>query len=181
LLLVIWWLFLAALLVTPASEPSPELAGIAHVALRVADVEKSREFFGRLGFEQSFEFADPGKPPVAYIKINDRQFVELYQRVDASQPVALLHICYEASDIQALRNEYLQRGLDPSEIRKFRAGNLLFTLHGPEGELLEYTQYLPGSLHVEDRGKHLGARRVSDHLLRVMNSFSSLAVGGNPR
>lgn len=172
--MVVCWLFLAALLVTPASQPSRELAGIAHVALRVADVQKSRAFLGRLGFEQAFEFADSGKPPVAYIKINDRQFVELYQRADASQSAVLLHICYEASDIQALRNEYLQRGLNPSEIRKFRAGNLLFTLHGPAGELLEYTQYIPGSLHVEDRGKHLGARRVSDHLLRAMNSVNNV-------
>ena len=168
------WLFLAVLLATPVSDPSLELTGIAHVAFRVAEVQKSREFFERLGFEQAFEFADPGKPPVAYIKINDRQFVELYQRADASQPVALLHVCYEASDLQALRKEYLKRGLDPAEARKFRAGNLLFTLHDPEGQLLEYTQYMPGSLHFEDRGKHLGARRVSDHLLRAVNSVRNV-------
>lgn len=172
--MAIRWLFLAAWLVTPASGSSLELAGIAHVAFRVADVQKSRRFFERLGFEQAFEFADPGKPAVAYIKINDRQFVELYQRADASQPVALLHVCYEARDLPALRNEYVRRGLDPSEARKFRAGNLLFTLHDPEGELLEYTQYMPGSLHFEDHGKHLGARRVSDRLLRAVNAVRNV-------
>ena len=35
-----------------------ELDGIAHVALRVADVAVSREFYAKLGFEQAFEFTD---------------------------------------------------------------------------------------------------------------------------
>ena len=37
----------------------------------------------------------------------------------------------------------------------------------PEDRLLEYTQYLPGSLHSEDRGKHLGSHPVSRDLLRA--------------
>jgi catechol 2,3-dioxygenase-like lactoylglutathione lyase family enzyme len=39
------------------------LAGIAHVAFRVTDVQKSRDFYRTLGFEQSFEFTDTGKSP----------------------------------------------------------------------------------------------------------------------
>jgi hypothetical protein len=58
--------------------------------------------------------------------------------------------------------------LNPPASKKARAGNLLFTFRDPEGQLLEYTQYLPGSLHFEDRGKHLGDRRISQHLLRAV-------------
>ncbi len=158
-------LLLALTLFSPQPDSSPALAGIAHVAFRVADVQKSRDFYRTLGFEQSFEFADPGKPPVSYIKINDRQFIELYGRGSDSQPAVLLHLCYEATDIESVWNGYVKYGLNPPHSRKARAGNLLFVLHDPEGQTLEYTQYLPGSLHFEDRGKHLSDRRVSQHLM----------------
>jgi catechol 2,3-dioxygenase-like lactoylglutathione lyase family enzyme len=153
---------------SPRPDSSPALAGIAHVAFRVNDVEKSREFYRALGFEQAFEFHDPGKPEVSYIKINDHQFIELYGRANDSRPTGLLHVCYEAADIESLWNEYVKRGLNPPPSRKARAGNLLFVLRDPAGQTLEYTQYLPGSLHFQDRGKHLGNSRVSEQLLRAV-------------
>jgi catechol 2,3-dioxygenase-like lactoylglutathione lyase family enzyme len=136
---------------------SPDLVGVAHVAFRVDDLQKAREFYQKLGFEQAFEFSDAGKTSVAFIKINDRQFIELYPRTDPSQPGGLMHICFEANHIQAVHDAYVKQGLQPTEVKKARAGNLLFVMHDPEGQLLEYTQYLPGSLHSESRGKHLGS------------------------
>jgi catechol 2,3-dioxygenase-like lactoylglutathione lyase family enzyme len=165
---IITVLLLALTLFSPQPDSSPALAGIAHVAFRVADVQKSRDFYRTLGFEQSFEFTDPGKPLVSYIKINDRQFIELYGRASDSQPAGLLHLCYETTGIESLWNEYVKHGLHPPHSRKARAGNLLFVLHDPEGQTLEYTQYLPGSLHFEDRSKHLRDRRVSQHLIRAV-------------
>jgi len=44
---------------------------------------------------------------------------------------------------------------------------LLFAIHDPEGQLIEYTQYLPGSMQFEDRGKHLGEGRVSQQVVGV--------------
>jgi catechol 2,3-dioxygenase-like lactoylglutathione lyase family enzyme len=157
---------LFAMQVAPAPKPSPNLAGIAHVAFHVTDVPKSREFYRALGFEEAFAFNDPGKPPVSYVKVNDRQYIELYQRKDESQPLGLMHVCYEASDLEALHAYYVQQGVDAPAPRKARAGNLLFVLHDPEGQTLEFTQYMPGSLHYEARGKHLGANRVSDQMVR---------------
>ena len=160
-------LLITALFAARLPDSSPALSGIAHVAFRVSDVAKSREFYRALGFEESFEFADPGKPPVSYIKISDHQFVELYGRADNAQPTGLMHVCYEAADIESLWNEYTKRGLNPPPARKARAGNLLFLFHDPENQILEYTQYLPGSLHFEDRGKHLSQRRIAQHLKRA--------------
>lgn len=165
-----------ALCVSGGCAQSPALAGIAHIAFRVRDVAKSRDFYRKLGFEQSFEFADPGKPSVSYIKVNDRQFIELYGRTDESTPTGLMHVCYEVEDIEALRQEDARRGLNPTENRKARAGNFLFVLHDPEGQLLEYTEYLPGSLRYEDRGKHLGEHRVGEYLLRTAIAVKDFAA-----
>ena len=51
--------------------------------------------------------------------------------------------------------------------RKAHAGNLLFNLRDPEGQVIEYTQYLPGSLHSNARGKFVDQARISDHMIDV--------------
>jgi len=152
------------------------LDGIAHVAFRVSDLARSREFYQNLGFEQAFEFTDAKGATVSYIKVNDRQFIELYRRDDESQPLGLMHVCFDAGDLAKVRAAYVERGLKPAEIVKARAGNLLFSMRDLEGLLLEYTQYMPGSLHFNERGKHLGPRRISERLRAASTAVKDLAA-----
>jgi len=154
---------------------SPALSGIAHVAFRVADVAAARAFYQKLGFEQAFEFTREGKTTEAFIKINDRQFIELYPR--DSQPTGLMHVCYESSSLEALYAEYVKRDLKPPAVRKAGAGNLLLVIRDPEENVIEYTQYMPGSMHFEDHGKHLGEHRISQHLLGATVAVRDLAAG----
>jgi len=153
-----------------------DLDGLAHVAYHVTDVAVSREFYDKLGFEQAFEFNDDKGTTTSYVKVNDRQFIELYRRPENAPALGLMHLCFDTSAIEPLRAEYEGRGLKPTENRKARAGNLLFNLKGPEGELLEYTQYMPGSLHSNERGKHLSGRRISDHIVLSSTPVNDLAV-----
>jgi catechol 2,3-dioxygenase-like lactoylglutathione lyase family enzyme len=150
-----------------ASQSKPELDGIAHVAFRVGDVAVSREFYRKLGFEQAFEFTDAKGVTVSYVKVNDRQFIELYRRNSEDEPLGLMHFCFDTADMEGLSTIYQSRGLKPTTPRKAKAGNLLFNLFDPEGHLLEYTQYLPDSLHWNEHGKHLSGNRISDHLIRA--------------
>jgi hypothetical protein len=76
-----------------------------------------------------------------------------------------MHICYLSTDLEPLNAEYTKRELKPSPVRKAGAGNMLMVVRGPENQTLEYTQYMPGSMHYEDHGKHLGENRISQHLL----------------
>lgn len=119
-----------------AGAQSTDLTGIAHVALRVNDLQKSQAFYKTLGFEEAFSFTDDGKVSVSYVKVNDRQFIELIPRISDSQPGGILHTCFEVADIEALHKAYLERGLQPTEPRKARAGNMLFVMHGPDNQLL---------------------------------------------
>jgi catechol 2,3-dioxygenase-like lactoylglutathione lyase family enzyme len=139
--------------------------GIAHVAFRVADLEAARGFYNKLGFEQFFAMQQGERTTEAFLKINDHQFIELYPQTDPPQPLGLMHVCYESNDLEALHAEHVRRGLTVSDVRKAGAGNLLMTMKDPEGQTIEYTQYMPGSRHFEDRGKHLGAQRVAQTLL----------------
>src|ERR1017187_24808 len=152
------------------------LNGVAHVAFRVADVPKSREFYRTLGWEQAFEFSDDKGTATSYVKVNDRQFIELYRRGAPTDALGLMHICLEGADLQALVAAYRKAGLTPTEPRKARAGNVLFNIHDPEGHLIEYTQYLPGSLHMNEKGKHVLETRLSSHMIRVSQSVTDLAA-----
>jgi catechol 2,3-dioxygenase-like lactoylglutathione lyase family enzyme len=150
--------------------------GIAHVAFRVAGLEAARGFYSKLGFEQFFEMKQGEKTTESFVKINDRQFIELYPQTAPAQTIGLMHVCYESSDLAALHAEYAGRGLAVSDVRKAGAGNLLMTMKDPESQTIEYTQYMPGSRHFEDRGKHLGANRVSQMLLGATATARDIAA-----
>jgi catechol 2,3-dioxygenase-like lactoylglutathione lyase family enzyme len=144
---------------------TPALSGIAHAAIRVSDLGRSTAFYEKLGFEEAFAMDKGGTPTEAFLKINDRQFLELYPQQDPSQPIGFMHVCFESKDIERLNQEYLSRGLAPTPVRKAGAGNLLFTMQGPERQNIEYTQYMPGSKHTNDIGLHLGPDRISKQIV----------------
>ena len=158
-----------SVLTTPlkAQSPTPPLAGIAHVAIRVHDLAVARDFYAKLGFQEAFNLAKDGVVYESFIKINDHQFIELYPVTPKDQKVGFLHLCFEGEDLNAIHDDYVSRGLTPTPVRKAGAGNLLFTMVGPEHQNIEYTQYMLGSLHYNDRGKHLGEDRIADRMVSV--------------
>jgi catechol 2,3-dioxygenase-like lactoylglutathione lyase family enzyme len=151
--------------------PSPGLTGIAHVALRVADLQASVAFYEKLGYTKAFELSKEGHVDETFIKINDEQFIELYPVSGRDRQIGFLHLCFESKDIASVNAFYLQQGLSPTPVKKAGAGNLLFTMTGPDTPVgkqnMEYTQYMPGSLHSRDVGQHLGPDRIGDKLLAV--------------
>ncbi len=153
----------ALLCATLGRAQAPNQVGIAHVAFRVANLEASRAFYvDKMGFEEFYATRDSaGRITEDYLKVNDHQFIELYPRTDPPRPLGLMHVCWEASDIQAMRDEYAKRGLEIGDVRKAGAGNLLTVAHEPEGQTIEYTQYQPGSRHWVIRGQKLGPKRVA--------------------
>ena len=151
--------------------PPAPFNGIAHVAIRVHDLAASVAFYQKLGFEQAFDLRKNDIPYESFIKINDTQFIELYPTTERDPAVGFLHLCFEGVDLNAIYDDYITHGLTPTAVRKAGAGNLLFTMAGPlqpsGPQNIEYTQYMPGSLHSDDQGKHLGEDRVADKLIAV--------------
>jgi len=165
-----WFLLLALAIFCAASHHSfaqtTPITGIGHIAYRASDLDKEVAFLQKLGFEQSFGFTNAaGKTTEVFVKINDREFIEVYPQTDPSQPLGWMHVCYESADINALYSALVAHGLKPATVRKASAGNLISSLDDPEGRVTEFTQYMPGSRHTLDRGQHLGEHRVSDELV----------------
>ncbi|MDR3749977.1 MAG: VOC family protein [Terracidiphilus sp.] len=155
---------------------TPPITGIAHFAFRVGNLDQARAFFHKLGFEESFVLTEGGKASEVFVKINDRQFIELYPRTADSQPLGWMHVCFESDALSALNELYVAHGLKPPPVAKAGAGNLLFSISDPEGRITEFTQYMPGSRHTLDRGKHLGEHRISDELMGFKLPSADLAA-----
>ncbi len=158
---------------------TPPFNGIAHVAIRVHDLAASVAFYQKLGFEQAFDLRKDNVPYESFIKINDNQFIELYPVTPKDPTPGFLHLCFEGVDLNAIYDDYVSHGLTPTPVRKAGAGNLLFTMAGPlqpsGPQNIEYTQYMPGSLHSNDQGKHLGPDRVASKLIAVALAMKDTA------
>ena len=155
--------------VTSASVPP--LNGIAHIAVRVKDIAASIDFYHKLGFEQAFAMTKGDVTTQSFLKVNDKQFIELYPVTDRDPQIGFLHLCFEGADLNAVHDYYVSEGLTPIAVRKAGAGNLLFTMKGPQQysdpQNIEYTQYMPESMHSKDAGQHLGPDRVGDKMIVV--------------
>lgn len=156
---------------------APAVTGIAHVAYRAGNVEAETAFFAKLGYEQAFSFTNKqGQVSQIFIKVNDRQFIEVYTLPDAKQPTGWLHVCYESTDLNGYAEALATRGLKPGAVHKAGAGNLITAFNDPDGRTTEFTQYMEGSRHMLDQGQHLGAHRVSTAIEGVAFATPDLAV-----
>jgi len=156
-----------------AAEDLP-LEGITPVAVRVTDAVRSRAFYqGVLGLVEPFEFKDNGRTTVAFERVNNWQYIELYPGLKADQP-KFMHVCFETREIERVHQRLTERGLKPAAIEKGRAGNLLFALRDPDGQVVEFLQYLPGSFHSNAARKQESVFRITRIALPAKEREQSL-------
>src|SRR5437870_6951513 len=97
-----------ALFAVPAAAQEvkrPRVTGLSHIALFVHDVEKSRAFYkDYLGFDEPYSVNnDDGSLHLTWIKINDRQTIELFPEIEAGSD-RLNHIAIETDNAEAMRD-----------------------------------------------------------------------------
>jgi catechol 2,3-dioxygenase-like lactoylglutathione lyase family enzyme len=147
----------------------PHIVGLSHAAFFVHDVEKARAFYkGFLGYEEPFSLnkAD-GTLDLTYIKINDRQSIELF--VERGETTGRLYqVAFEVDDAEAMRAYLASRGIKtPEKVNRGRIGNLNFSVKDPDGHVVEFVQYLPDGWTLKDAGKHMPAEPLSPHLKHI--------------
>lgn len=146
------------------------LAGLSHVAIRVSDIEKARAFYGgALGFDEAFDFKDDqGGLAMAFFKINDNQFIEVFPGIREEDKILLVHIGIRTSDIDKLHKMCEERGLKPGPIgvgpRDHDRHFVIRDLPGQRLTFLEFMEYRPESIYKQYVGKALSTRRISTHL-----------------
>ena len=145
-LFVLALLFPSVALAQSKTPARPAIIGISHIALYCHDIDKSREFYKDfLGFAEPYSLKNPdGSLRLTFIKINDRQFVELFPEKEAGSD-RLYHVALETDDAEAMRQYLASQGVKvPTETPKGRIGNANFFITDPDGRTVEIVQYSAG-------------------------------------
>src|SRR6478672_4094719 len=90
----------------------PRVLGVAHMALYVSDLQASRAFYKDfLGFAEPFVLKrDDGSDRIAFIKINDEQYIELFAEAP-KQDGHLNHIAFYTDSAEGMRAFLATRGV----------------------------------------------------------------------
>ena len=137
------------------------LAGIGHVALKVADIGRSLEFYrDRLGFAEMMHLNnDDGSLWLVYLRITDTQFLELFpdgqgDRAPDQNTTAVNHFCLECDDLDVtaatLRDAGVKLTVEP---KMGRDGNRQCWIEDPDGNRIEFMQMSPSSMQAEAIGR----------------------------
>jgi len=147
----------------------PRVLGVAHMALYVSDLQASRAFYKDfLGFAEPFVLKrDDGSDRIAFIKINDEQYIELFAEAP-KQDGHLNHIAFYTDSAEGMRAFLATRGVKvPDTVGKGRIGNSNFNIVDPDGHTVEIVQYQPDSWTLREKGKFMPDTRVSTHIAHL--------------
>eukprot|EP01041_Mallomonas_annulata_P034574 gene34574-57372_t len=156
-------LLLASFFVTPLiaqdAPKRPRITGISHAAFYVSDMAKARAFYeGFLGYQSPFSI--PRKDPqeqLVWIKINDRQSVELFPGSEVSPETdRLYHIAVETDDAEGMRRYLQSKGVAvPPKTGIGKIGNKNYFVKDPNGNTVEIVEYLADGWTRREQGKFI--------------------------
>jgi lactoylglutathione lyase len=162
--------FLPLLVQAADAPPRPKILGIAHMAFYVSDLAKAREFWiDLLGYQEVFNLKrkDSTEVRIAFIKINDYQYIELF----AEKPRAdrmLNHISFYTESADQMRDYLASKGVKvPEKVGKGQTGNKNYNITDPDGTIVEIVEYQPDSWTAREKGKFLPDTRISNHIPHV--------------
>jgi lactoylglutathione lyase len=147
----------------------PRITGLSHIALFVHDVERSRAFYKDfLGFAEPYSLTNQdGSLKLTWIKINDRQSIELFPEKEAGSD-RLYHIALETDDAEAMRVYLKSKGVVvPDKVPVGKIGNFNYFVTDPDDHKVEIVQYAPNGWTAREKGKFMPATRISTRMAHV--------------
>ncbi len=131
---------------------------IAHVALKVRDLDKSLDFYvNKLGFAEMMRLSKPdGSPGVwlVYLRITDDQYLELFpdgqgDRAPGRDATAINHVCLGVADLDATLADLARVGVPLTAQKKMAADlNWQAWIEDPDGNRIELMQMMPDCLQL---------------------------------
>ena len=139
------------------------------MAVYVSDLRRARAFYEDfLGYAEPYKLQrDDGSDRVAFIKINEDQYLELFAE-PPKKDGNLNHISFYTDSAEGMRTYLASEGVKvPDRVGKGKIGNLNFNITDPDGHTVEIVQYEPDSWTRENKGKYLPDTRISTHMTHV--------------
>ena len=162
----------SALSAQDAAPQRPRITGISHVGYFVSDLPKALNFWHDfLGFDEYFEIKKPGSEAVriAFVRINDRQHVELFTDPPPAPPNQMSHLCFTVDNLAQMRAYLRAKGyaVPAGNGGKTKAGDYAFEIKDPDGTLIEFVQTLRDGQEAQTAGKFQPASRISGQIYHV--------------
>jgi lactoylglutathione lyase len=143
------------------------------MAVFVKDLEKTRKFYEEfLGFAEPFTLPQKtgGGVRIAFIKVNDRQYFEIFNEADRGEG-QLNHISFYTDDADRMYRYLKAAGTavmgDKGAVGKGQTGNKNFNVQDPDGHIVEIVEYQPDSWTAREAGKFVPDTRIADRILHV--------------
>ena len=172
-----------------AAPTRPRITGISHVAYYVSDMPKAMVFWhDLLGLDISYDRKKPNSTDtsVAFLKVNDHQYVELLsdRPAQADPKNFMSHLCFLTDDVEQMRAYLASKGIAvPPRAGKTGTGDLVFSVKDPDGTQIEFSQPQLTSVEAQGAGKFLSPTRVSQRIYHagfvVGNTQRALDFYGN--
>ena len=132
------------------------VSSIAHVAIRVKDVERTLDFYsGKLGMREMMRLDRDGRLWLLYLRITDTQFLEVFpegvgERAAERDAVGFNHMCLEVTNIDVALHELEAAGVPLIRDKQMGAdGNWQAWIEDPDGHRIELMQMMPDSLQAK--------------------------------
>jgi len=138
----------------------------------VKDLEKTRKFYEQfLGYGEVFTLPKPeGGVRIAFIKVNDTQYFEIFNDPDRGEG-QLNHISFYTDSADGMYNYLKSKGVavmsDKGSVGKGKTGNKNFNVKDPDGHIVEIVEYQPDSWTAREAGKCMPPTRISDHIMHL--------------
>jgi catechol 2,3-dioxygenase-like lactoylglutathione lyase family enzyme len=139
---------------------------IVHAAYSVKDLNRSMDFYGKLGFHFAYDLKnDDGSIWLVYLVNEHHQFIELFpgrEGNDKGKNETFFHLCYLVEDIETLGRKLQSEGVvlyegpaflghvapEPFVASLAKCNSKTFFLVDPDGNDIEIMEYTADSLQL---------------------------------
>jgi len=131
---------------------------IAHVCLTARDLQRSVDYYEKLGLTRVFRFTRKGSTFGFYMELSPGAFVEIFEDPNLGQVVnnGIIHFCLETDDIDTVIAQARGNGVEVTDKKLGVDNTWQCWLEDPDGNRFEVHQYTLTS------AQHLGGDVEAD-------------------
>ncbi len=160
------------------AQVSSQVSGLAHMAYNVSSANWNSVlsmWTNYLGFDTVVNSSG-----FALIKINDQQYIELYQAPITSPQYQLANWGFYVTDAETFRKQLAAAGVQvPASSTVNALGNRSFFTTDPDGHVDEWVEYLPGSVTSQSLGQHMPGTQLFGYMDDYGDATANVTAADN--